>query len=305
MRRRSGPPYCHIFIHHSETVHQNDKVEIAAWRHRPDAARYSGAARWTMRASRRHRPVPAPPSQSRRRPCSVLHHGRPHPGQDGGGGVVTERQTHGLKIRSLLLRLLSIGGCGGGAAMLGACAALVSGAGSAAIAQVPTLVTYGPGAPAAEGDPDYRQTILVALPEGGETYYLRLLDPATGSPADIIFGRERDTRTRFTLYESADLDPGGVARIWRPPESVSVSASRRDSPRRRLTWPRCHRAGRRAGLVDHGKPACRKGVWSRGRTRRWLAPLGPPRPARRRAVWRGTGVSFSGGGAGGGGRQCL
>jgi len=65
----------------------------------------------------------------------------------------------------------------------------------------PHLVVYGPNANPAEGDPDYRQIVYIALPESRrEPLYLRIFDADVGDSFDTAFSRDRGSTTRFSVY---------------------------------------------------------------------------------------------------------
>ncbi len=94
-------------------------------------------------------------------------------------------------------------------------------------AEPPVLTTYGPEAPAAEGDPDHRQEITVSLPAGAGVHHVRLFDPGAGTDLDTIFGRARDTRTRFALF-GAERDGPPLAQAEFGPEGGDGGAGAGD-----------------------------------------------------------------------------
>ena len=79
------------------------------------------------------------------------------------------------------------------AAMFGATAAVAQ--------EAPVSVTYGPSASTAEGDPDYRETIFLSVPDSVQDgLFLRVFDPDTGGDHDHLYGAGPDTETRFRLF---------------------------------------------------------------------------------------------------------
>jgi large repetitive protein len=65
----------------------------------------------------------------------------------------------------------------------------------------PLVVTYGPEASTAEGDPDFREVIFLSVPDGLEDrLYLRVFDPDTGGEHDLVYNAADDTQVRFTLF---------------------------------------------------------------------------------------------------------
>lgn len=99
----------------------------------------------------------------------------------------------------------------------GAGLALATGADLAAQDETPPLlVAYSTGAPTAEGDPDYRQIIYVAVP-AGETrpLRLRLFDADVGGAYDTNFTPGVASFTRFAVY-------GGPAAFRGPDPAVEA-----------------------------------------------------------------------------------
>jgi large repetitive protein len=81
------------------------------------------------------------------------------------------------------------------------CVAALIGATSAVAQEAPLSVTYGPRASTAEGDPDYRETIFVSVPESvQDELFLRVFDPDGGGDHDHLYGTGPDIETRFRLY---------------------------------------------------------------------------------------------------------
>jgi len=84
--------------------------------------------------------------------------------------------------------------------------------------EAPLVVTYGPEASTAEGDPDFREVIFLSVPDGLEDrLYLRVFDPDIGGEHDLVYGVPDDTQVRFTLFggegaytgaAGAGLEPG-------------------------------------------------------------------------------------------------
>ena len=67
--------------------------------------------------------------------------------------------------------------------------------------ETPLVVTYGPEASTAEGDPDFREVIFLSVPDGLEDrLYLRVFDPDTGGEHDLVYDVPDDTQVRFTLF---------------------------------------------------------------------------------------------------------
>ena len=67
--------------------------------------------------------------------------------------------------------------------------------------ETPLVVTYGPEAATAEGDPDFREVIFLSVPEGLEDrLYLRVFDPDTGGAHDLVYDAPDDTQVRFRLF---------------------------------------------------------------------------------------------------------
>jgi large repetitive protein len=67
--------------------------------------------------------------------------------------------------------------------------------------EAPLVVTYGPKASTAEGDPDFREVIFLSVPDGLEDrLYLRVFDPDTGGEHDLVYNAADDTQVRFTLF---------------------------------------------------------------------------------------------------------
>jgi PKD repeat protein len=66
------------------------------------------------------------------------------------------------------------------------------------------MVTYGPAAAIAEGDDDFKQIILLQIPESvTDSLYLRIFDMDCGGTQDLALGGNWDTQTRFMLYGGA------------------------------------------------------------------------------------------------------
>ena len=67
--------------------------------------------------------------------------------------------------------------------------------------EAPLVVTYGPAASTAEGDPDFREVIFLSVPDGlKDRLYLRVFDPDTGGEHDLVYDAADDTQVRFTLF---------------------------------------------------------------------------------------------------------
>jgi PKD repeat protein len=85
---------------------------------------------------------------------------------------------------------------------------------SSARAGIP-LITYGPAAPPAEGDDDYRQILFIRIaPEVSGPIHLRVYDPDVGGTYDAL-SAGADTRTRFRFYGG----PGAYTEGQEPPDS--------------------------------------------------------------------------------------
>jgi PKD repeat protein len=79
--------------------------------------------------------------------------------------------------------------------------ATLFGAAHAVAQETPVSVTYGPRASTAEGDPDYRETIFLSVPESvQDELFLRVFDPDGGGDHDHLYGAGPDIETRFSLY---------------------------------------------------------------------------------------------------------
>ncbi len=68
-------------------------------------------------------------------------------------------------------------------------------------AEEPLSITYGPRAATAEGDPDFRDTIYLRVPDTThERLYIRVFDPDIGGAHDLQHGAGFDTRMRYTIF---------------------------------------------------------------------------------------------------------
>lgn len=67
-------------------------------------------------------------------------------------------------------------------------------------AEEPVSVTYGPRALRAEGDPDYRDVILLSVPDSTtERLHLRVFDADTGGRHDLVYRQAWNTTVRYAL----------------------------------------------------------------------------------------------------------
>ncbi|MGF1502100.1 MAG: PKD domain-containing protein [Paracoccaceae bacterium] len=76
----------------------------------------------------------------------------------------------------------------------------------------PLLVTYSTGAATAEGDPDYRQIVYIALPAEGRPRTLWIYDPNTTGAHDSAFAPNEESLTRFALFGGPSAYRGPIAR---------------------------------------------------------------------------------------------
>ncbi len=72
----------------------------------------------------------------------------------------------------------------------------------------PLLVAYSTGAPTAEGDPDYRQIVYVALPAGGPARHLWVYDADTAGRHDSAFAPGQESLTRMSVFAGPDAFRG-------------------------------------------------------------------------------------------------
>ncbi len=93
-------------------------------------------------------------------------------------------------------------------------------------AEEPLSITYGPKARTSEGDPDFRDTIYLAVPDTTkDRLYIRVFDPDTGGAYDLQHGAAFDTRMSFTLFGG----PGAGAPPAAPPDATAKSDGRKDA----------------------------------------------------------------------------
>ena len=113
--------------------------------------------------------------------------------------------------------------------------------------ETPLVVTYGPEAATAEGDPDFREVIFLSVPEGLEDrLYLRVFDPDTGGAHDLVYDAPDDTQVRFRLFGgegaytgaagAGALGAGGSAISGSDPVPDLLGVSAAGSPVRKRTW---------------------------------------------------------------------
>jgi hypothetical protein len=97
--------------------------------------------------------------------------------------------------------------------------------------EAPLVVTYGPNASTAEGDPDFREVIFLSVPDGLEDrLYLRVFDPDTGGEHDLVYEAADDTQMRFTLLAARARTPA--------PPGPGSRRTRSSSPRARCSASR-------------------------------------------------------------------
>jgi PKD repeat protein len=95
----------------------------------------------------------------------------------------------------------------------------------AAAAEEPLSVVYGDAAPTGEGDPDFRATIYLRVPDTTTgRLYLRVFDPDTGGAHDLLYGAGWNTTMRYVLVGGA----GAEAMAPPPAEAKAPGRGRSD-----------------------------------------------------------------------------
>ena len=137
--------------------------------------------------------------------------------------------------------------------------------------EAPLVVTYGPAASTAEGDPDFREVIFLSVPDGLEDrLYLRVFDPDTGGEHDLVYDAADDTQVRFTLFGGEGAYTGAAGAGVEPgaEQLAAGHGARRAGGRGRAPlWTtagrRCSRSrpSRARRSAAGGFSACRSRAW--------------------------------------------